>query len=215
MQTKIRAASRQNTSVKVDLEANQAGELLTTLGDSDFVEVNRSGKGFLVRSTTATAPVIALPTTTAGLGIYNSAADGGVSMIIDALFAYQATVGANATQNSLIYVLGQTRVATLTSLLATQRKNNSNGPSTDTVALVKAGGAILDAVTGVAVGWMPIGTTVISGVNSLHGSCIFAPVNGRLILAPGRLLGLNILSSHNTGTWNVGMMWHEKQITLV
>ena len=213
METKIKAVSRLNTSVKVDLQANQAGEILQAWGDSNYTEITRSGKGFTVRNTTATVPVIALPTTTAGLGIWNSAADGGKSIIIDALWATQITVGANFTQNCLIYVQGQTRVVTLTDAL-TIRKANSNGPSSDSVAVTAAGGAILDAVTGVAIGWNSIGASANSGIDSLVGASIWVEVNGRLIVAPGRQFGLNILSSHTGGSWNMGIMWHEKQITL-
>ena len=214
MPTQVQLENRK-TGRPIRQQANAAGEALLAAGDSDFVEVNRHGTGFIVRSTTATAPVKALPTTTAGLGIYNSAPDGGRSIVIDALFAFQITVAANFTQNGLIYVLGQTRVAPFTSLLDTARKNNGLGPETATVALVKAGGAILDAVTGVAIGWMPAGVSTNTNVNSLIGAQLFVPIDGRLIIPPGRQFGINVFSSHTTGTWNVGMMWHEKQLELV
>ncbi len=203
------------TGRPISQQANAAGEGLVAAGDSDFVEVNRHGTGFIVRSTTATAPVKTLQTTTAGLGIYNSAPDGGKSIIIDALFAVQITVGTNFTQNGIVYVLGQTRVAPFTTLLDTVRKNNGLGPETATVALVKAGGAILDSVTGVLIGWMPWGDSVTTGIDDLVGAVIYEPVDGLLIIPPGRQFGINVFSSHTTGTWNVGMQWHEKQLDLV
>ena len=213
MPTQVQNRNRA-TGRPIRTQANAAGDALIAAGDSDFVEVNRQGKGFIVRSTTATAPVIALPTTTAGLGIYNQAPDKGKSIIIDSIFAVQITVGVNFTQNNIIYVQGQTRVAPFTTLLDTVRKGNGLGPETSTVALVKAGGAILDAVTGVAIGWMPIGDSVTTGVNSLVGATITADVDGLLIIPPGRQFGINVFSSHTTGTWNVGMTWHEKQLDL-
>ncbi len=213
MPTQVQQTNRA-TGRPIKPQANAAGDALVAAGDSEFVEVNRRGNGFIVRSTTATAPVIALPTTTAGLGIFNQAPDGGKSIVIDSLFAIQITSAANLTQNGIIYVLGQTRVAPFTSLLDTVRKGNGLGPETSTVALVKAGGAILDSVTGVAIGWMPIETSVNSAVNSLIGVNLTAKVDGRLFIPPGRQFGINIMSSHNTGTWNVGMTWHEELLDL-
>ncbi len=79
---------------------------------------------------------------------------------------------------------------------------------------VKAGGAILDAVTGVTIGWMPWGDSVTTGIDDLVGAIIYEPVDGLLIIPPGRQFGINVFSSHTTGTWNVGMQWHEKQLDL-
>ncbi len=213
MPTQVQLKNRV-TGRPIRAQANAASEALVAAGDSEFVEVNRQGNGFIVRSTTATAPVKTLQTTTAGLGIYNQAPDLGKSIVIDSLFAVQITVGANFTQNGIVYVLGQTRVAPFTSLLDTVRKGNALGPETSTVALVKAGGAILDAVTGVTIGWMPIGNSTNTNVNSLIGAQLVVPVDGRLIIPPGRQFGINVFSSHTGGTWNVGMTWHEKQLEL-
>ncbi len=118
MPTQVQLKNRA-TGRPIRAQANAAGDALVAAGDSEFVEVNRHGTGFIVRSTTATAPVKTLQTTIAGLGVYNSEPDGGKSIVIDALFAVQITVGTNFTQNGIVYVLGQTRVAPFTSLLDT------------------------------------------------------------------------------------------------
>jgi len=211
MQTKIRAIQRVSQA-ETDIEATQQGELLVAPGAAQYMEIARQGNMFVARSTTATVSATALPTTTAGFGLYNSEADGGKSLIIDAIFALQITAHNILSHFTLIYVCGQTRVAALTDALI-ERKTNANGGG-GSVALCAAGGAILDAVTGVAIGWMPIGPSVQAGVVSLAGLGLWTEVNGRLIVPPGRQFGVNVMGADSTGTWNCGVMWHEKQITL-
>ena len=145
--------------------------------------------------------------------MYNSASDGGKSIIIDALFAVNIVGHGVLTQSSLICVVGQTRVATLTVPLVI-RRNNGNGATNDSIAIIKAGGAILDSVTGVAIGWMGIGITSNQTVVSLPGQVLWADIGGRIIVPPGRQFGLNVMSSNVENTWNCGIMWHEKQLTL-
>lgn len=212
METKLRAVNRV-TGRPIDLQANEAGEALVAMGGSRFEEITREGHAFHCQSETATAPVAAPGTTTCGFGIWNSAADGGRSIIIDMLFAANVTAGATLGNFSMMYVLGQTRVVALTGDL-TIRKNNGMGPTTDSVALCEAGGAILDTVTGVVIGWLPIGPTVNAHVVSLFGMCLVAEVDGRIIVPPGRALGLEVIADTAAGTWNMGAMWHEKVITL-
>lgn len=212
METKVRMINRV-TGVAGDVDANEAAEALVAQGGAEYEEITRGGFAFHCQDTAGTAQVIALPTTTAGIGFYNTAADGGKSAIVDAIFGICVTHAAAQSQDGLIYVLGQTRVATLTSDL-TVRRNNGNGATTDNVLIAEAGGAILDAVTGVAIGWFPISNSVVTAVTTLGGQGIFAKVDGRIIIPPGRALGINVLGSAVAGTWNLGMMWHEKQITL-
>lgn len=193
-------------------ERNAYGDLIAAQGAAQYEELARSGTMFVARSTTATVGVNALPTTTAGFGLYNPEADGGKSLIIDAIFALQITAHSVLGQFSLIYVCGQTRVAALTDALI-ERKMNGLGQGS--VALCAAGGAILDAVTGVAIGWMPIGPSVNTSVVSVPGLGLWAEVNGRIIVPPGRQFGVNVMAGDTTGTWVNGVMWHEKQIALV
>ncbi len=212
METKVRMINRV-TGVAGDVRATEAGEALVAQGAAEYEEITRGGFAFHCENTTPTAAVIALPTTTAAIGFWNSAADGGKSMIVDALYAVAMTDGAALPQSGIIYVLGQTRVVTLTSGL-TARRNNGYGATNDSVAVIAAGGAILDAVTGVAIGWQPAGSSVVAAVASLGGMGLWVAIDGRLIIPPGRQFGINILSSASGSTWNVGMMWHERQITL-
>ena len=213
METKVRMINKV-TGVPMDVQGSESGDAFIQYGSAKYEEISRDGYAFSVKVATATVPIIAAPTTTVGLGLFNSAADGGKSMIIDALFAICTVTTAAVGQASLLYALGQTRVAALTGDL-TIRKANGMGPTTDSVCLASAGGAILAADPGVAISYMVIGSPVYHMVASEIGALLYADVGGRLIIPPGRQFGLTVIASAaGAARFQCGASWHEKQIKL-
>ncbi len=208
----MKLIQRGTTNTELEAQATDAGEALVAAGMAPYEEITRQGFSFHVASTTPTIGVTSIPTTAAAIGMYNNASDGGKSMIIDAIWALNAVAEGTLGQCGLIYVVGQTRVAALTSAF-TVRKSNGNGAAS-TIALAATGGAVLDAVTGVAAGWLPIGETANITVLTLPGVILFAPVNGRIIVPPGRQFGINVMCNHIDNTFNTGVMWHEKVLKL-
>lgn len=200
------------TSDEISAQGTPNGETLVAPGVAVYEEITRRG-AFHVITTTATAAIVAPPTTTAAMGIFNKAADGGKSIVIDALFAINKVAGATLGQQGLLCVIGQTRVAALSGALVV-RKSNGYGAGADSVADVAAGGAIIDAVTGVAIGWIPVGPTANVSVASLPGVVLWVEVNGRLIIPPGRQFGIQVISSNVENTFLVGAMWHEAVLAL-
>jgi len=210
MQTKIRGIQTVSEN-EIDLEASEAGALLMARAAAPYEEITRFGS-FHCISVTSTAAVVAIPTTASLFSIWNSADDGGKSIILDAVFGFASDVGAAHEQSGIIAVLGQTRVASNAGAIVV-RRNNGYGATSDSVAVCDDV-TTLDAVTGVAVGWMPISNSVNTAVVSLGGQTIFVPIDGRLIIPPGRLFGVHVISASVGGLWQVGAMWHERVITL-
>jgi len=204
---------RGTTSTEIEAQSTAAGEALVAAGMAPYEEITRQGFSYHVTSTTPTISAVALPTTSCAIGFWNSAADGGKSAIIDAIYAVNIVAHSTLGQYGMIYVVGQTRVAALTNAFVV-RKNNGNGPGADNVLLAATGGAVLDAVTGVAIGWVPIGPTGNNSVVSLPGAVLFADVGGKIIVPPGRQFGVNVMASNTQYTWNMGVIWHEKVLTL-
>ena len=214
MQTEIKTINRV-TGNEVYQEMNEFGELLVARGSAKYEDATRSGKRFSFRNTTGVAAVTAIPTIATNCSFTNSDPDGGRVAIIDTIFASQVgNASAALDQCFIIYVLGQTRVAAIAADALIPRKMNGLGPSTDTCLTVSVGGTNLDAVTGVAVGWMPACSSRNSIVTTLPGIHLWAPMDGLLILPPGRILGLHVLSSEATPTFAMGIQWHEREITL-
>ena len=216
MQTEIKAINRV-TSDEINLEMDESKNALVAQGEAKYVETTRSGKHFIMRNTTAVAAVVALPTTAVNCAFYNTDPDGGRSIIVDAIFALNiAYGGTNLGQCGMIYVLGQTRIAVATMADAglIPQKANGLGPTTDTCIRMSIAAETLDAVTGVEVGWMPIGNGARTGVVTTPGMVLWEEVDGRIILPPGRFMGLHVMASEVDPTFVMGMMWHEKVLTL-
>jgi len=214
MQTEIKAIQR-ITGDEAYLSMNQGNELLVACGSAKYEDATRTGKRFSFRNTTGVAAIDAIPTVATNCAFCNTDPDGGRSAIIDTIFASQVGNWAAALgQCTIIWILGQTRVAQLTDGALIPRKLNGLGPSSDTCLTVAVGGVDLDAVTGVETGWMPASTSKNTAVNTLPGVHFFAKMDGLIIIPPGRILGLHVLSSSDTPTFAMGIEWHERVLTL-
>ncbi len=203
------------TGVAGVVKSTEGGDQLVAQRGSDYEEMSRAGWAFFCKTATAddTPSVIAVGTTTCGIGLSNTADDGGRSMIIDAIWAIKILQAAAVSQESLICYLGQTREVAMADELPIGRANGL-GTTEDSVAHGTDGGAILATAT--AIQWMPVpGGKTTSGVASIVGHTLWANVAGRLIIPPGRQFGVDVLSSElTTGTWVIGVSWHEKNIKL-
>ena len=201
------------TGVEVAGQGTPAGEALLAAGSAPYEEITRDGYAFHCISDTAAAGRVTLPTTQANVSLYNADPDGGRSLIIDAFFAIGIAAHTTLGQAGLIFVLGQTRVAKTAGDLV-PRKLNGLGPGSDTNVVIGDSDVALDGVTGVAIGWTPIGPTEHNTIISLPGMVLWVPVDGRIMVSPGRLLGLNVWTDSVQNTFNCGVMWHEKKLTL-
>jgi hypothetical protein len=211
MNTLLEALQRVSRGKK-NIECSEAGSAFVDYGAAPYEEITRDGKSFSGISTTARAGVVALPTTACNVSLYNTAPSGGKSAVIDAIFAVAIAAHTTIGQSGLIYVVGQTAVASSAGALV-PRKLNGLGPGSDSVCLL-ADGTALDAVTGVAIGWLPAGPTVNAGVISVPGVVLWCPMDGKVIVSPGHLFAVNVMTSNVENTFNCGIMWHEKQLTL-
>ncbi len=214
MQTELNVINRV-TGNEVKLQSTEGGDGLIVPGGALYEDITRAGS-FHFHTTTATAGLTAVPTTAVNCAFRNTDDDGGRSMIIDAIYAMQVgNAGATLSGFGIIYVLGQTRVDALTDGALIPRKNNGMGPATNTVCVMSLTATALDGVTGeLDDNWLPAGPGVYPNIASLPGMCIFDEIDGRIIVPPGRILGLHVLAGATTATWNMGIMWHEKVLTL-
>lgn len=199
------------------LVLNEQLEQLVALGASQYGEIVRLGRAFKVNNTTAVAAVIALPTTAVNMALFNNEADGtGRSYVVDRVWALQIAAATQADANSLIGVLGQVREAAPADAGLLFRKLNGMGTGSDTKARSIIGGTALPATTGIAADWFPMpGQSTNAQVGAFVGCMIECQVNGRIIVPPGRYLGLNVLSGHVTNTFICGVEWHERYIRVL
>lgn len=205
------------------------GELLYARGASEYQEIVRQGRAFSLRTTSnidSVADLNAATPTAHTIAIYNNDRDGGRSIIIDRVWAmFTAQTVATQHHGGMLGLLGQTRVTAPT--LAQEaglvvRKLNGMGEAApgrvDSVVLSIAAATALDAVTGVAIGWFPLGDSVNTAVVTLPGYQASYFVNGKIIVPPGRIFALTTWQSASAGTLanaaQMGLEWHEKQLLL-
>jgi hypothetical protein len=196
-------------------------EQLVAFGAAPYQEIVRQGRSFMANTTTAVASVVAVPSTAYGFAIWNGESDGGRSYIIDMVGAlYTVNGGAALIHNGVIGCLGLVREAAPTSPTgATPKQNNGMGNADTKVKVILAadnpyagGAGTVLVTTGIAGNWFPIGNSVGSAVNALPGFQSVVPMDGKLIVPPGRLFLLHTLGSVNTTSAQLYIWWHEKVI---
>lgn len=198
-----------------EITLSQQLEVLIALGAAPWQETVRVGRSFFVNTTTAVASVVALPTTAVTLALYNNEPDGGRSYVIDWVGAINIVAGAATGQSEIIANLGQVRAAVPTdAALAIKKMNGMGGGNVDSKARTIVGGTALDADTGQASRWFPLGPAVGKPGAVAVGPSIWVPVDGRIICPPGRYFALHTFSDIVTDTFQVFVGWHEKQLTL-
>jgi hypothetical protein len=192
-------------------------ELLIALGATGMQEIVRVGRAFHTGTTVALAAVVAIPTTGVMLALWNSAEDGGRSLVIDWVAASGVAKTAAAGQQQLLGLIGQVREAAPTDAALTIKKRNGLGspgsarPDTKAITSITA----LPATTGLAANWCPIGPAFGSpGAGATPGHGAFQKVDGDFIVPPGRFFAMHVLADVVGSTYLGFIGYHEKQLAL-
>jgi len=203
------------------LQLTGQAEQLVAQGSAPYQEIVRQGRCFMATNS-AVATVTGIPTTAYALALYNNESDGGRSYVIDQVWALYTTNTAALPHVGIIGVLSTVREAIPAAATgATPRQMNGMGNS-DTKAKIciaadnpTGGGAgLLPSTTGLAANWIPLGTSVNAAVTSLPGFQQVVQIDGKIIVPPGRYFALHTLGSVTSSSAQLGVMWHEKLLTL-
>jgi len=191
-------------------------ELLVAAGAAPWREIVRMGRAFYVSTATAVAAVVAIPTTGHMVSLYNNAPDGGRSLVIDWVAASGVAKTAAAGQAQLLVNVGQVREAIPTDAgLAIKKANGLGGGTNDTYVRTILTGTALPAGTGLAANWIPIGPAAgFPGAAATPGLGLWAPVDGRFIIPPGRYFAMHVIADVVGSTFQGSIGWHELQLTL-
>ena len=202
-------------TVLLDKNGNPIGvdalqNLKVAQGAAPFEEVVRGGKSYYTNTATAVASVIAIPTTAHGFAIQNIASDGGEVVVIDAVAALiTVNTGAALHHVGIIANLGQTRVALVTNAAVAIKRLDGEAESTSLPSVrTLLTGTALDAITGVAANWFPLGNGINTAVVTLPGTQLWVPVDGRIRVKPGRLFALHTLGSVITTSAQFYIFFH-------
>lgn len=191
-------------------------EQLVAHGAAPWREVVRPGRAFVVTTTAAIAAVVTSPTTAHMLAIYNNASDGGESVVVDWVAASNVASTAVASQAQILVNIGQVRETAPTDAALTILKLNGYGGGTnDTNVRTILNATALPATTGAAGRWFPFGTNAGKpGGAATPGYGVWAPVDGRIIVPPGRYFAMHVLANVVGETFTASIGWHEVQLAL-
>lgn len=188
---------------------NGRGDSLVALALPERAELVRHGESYGIIQATAVAPVVALPTTTAQLSIWNGEQAGGKSYVIDSLIGMVAVSAAAATGVGFAGMLNKGAVT---------KPTNDLAPATAAFGLAGhpyAGKAVVDLAATVGDdGWHPIGNAVV-GPASQVALPFEVPVYGLYIIPPGGMFSMAVLANTvTTITVKMGLRWHEVKLDL-
>lgn len=193
------------------LQLNMRGEQIVANAMPLNAQLVSMGGSYQASTTTAAAPVIAVPTTAALLGLWNGENDNGKSYVIDSIFAYVVANTAAVQSMGLLANVSIQPVLTALANTIAPRALRANRPYVGAARV--AVGITLDAASGVASNWFPMGQSVANSNTPQIGQIIEVPVNGLIILPPKGQLALTVLAGAATASSvQLGVRWHEMQL---
>lgn len=160
-----------------------------------FTEITRRGEGFTVGTSTLFAPLVAYPTTTAALEVYNNSSD--KLLVVGDLYAAQILSTA-ATQTYAIFAMVTTLKAVPTLGALSLFSLTGKPIVTPTAASEVVTGV---GTTVIANGWRPWGSVQSWGTAAATpGNAWSAPVDGKLVVPPGASLCVHVVGSLATAS---------------
>lgn len=184
------------------------GSTACALVEQEGLGLTRAARRFAgVGGTTGVAPVQAVPTTAAAWLLYN--ADSAKSLVIDDVSFWLLS----GTATAGLTVLGVVSAITATlPAAATGSAIGSRSAGGLTSKAIFATGYTLPALSG-NTQWQVIGSSV-GGVPGVGGGATF-DVKGRIIVPPGKALGLTVLAGTGTTPLYIpGATWAEIELDL-
>lgn len=187
---------------------NTRGDQLVALGLPELTEVVRLGESWQVISASGIAPLTAIPTTVAGLVLWNGESAGGKSYVIDSVGIAEIVVDATQSNMTTAFVMvGKPPVTAPAdaALVIRSLSGRTYGGRGRTVV----GGTVVND------GWFPAGTSA-PAAPAAGGSawkCMDWPLKGLYIIPPGGSFNIHAVKVAATaGQCLLVIRWHEVQL---
>lgn len=190
------------TTQELEMAVDPQGRQIYAPGEMGYTELTRQGGGWSSMSTTAFAALVARPTTTAGVELFNGNAIGsGICMVVDRLFAEWRLATAVAS-NAIMYAMVGPQTAP-TAGAFTIRGNS--GKAYNGFVTTSVNQTVTDN------GWFVWGGPMSAALAAATpNGGIDSRVEGRLIVPPGHALCLHVVASVTGDTFVQGASWYEK-----
>lgn len=179
---------------EVSASADFQKNMLMAAGNPAYLEVRRRGEGHTVQTATLFAPLVAIPTVTAILELYNN---GKRLLVVSDLFAMHVLATA-VVQTHAIYTTITTKKKSPTLTALAIHSLSGKGLETSTVDS--------ELVTGVGTtiinnGWRPWGNLQNFNLGAATpGESWSVPVDGKIVVPPGASLGIHVVGALATAS---------------
>lgn len=191
------------------IHLNSRGDMIVSQGLPERAELVRLGDSWQVMTSSAIAPLTAVPTTTGGLNLWNGEQSNGKTYVIDRVQVAEIVVDATQSNSTAVFAqLVRPPVATPTDAALTIRslsgRNSYSGRARTTVNA---------AVTND--GWFPIGTSAPMAAAAAGSAWKVTdiPINGLYLVPPGAQFCLHAAKVAATaGQVHFSIVWHEVQM---
>lgn len=199
---------RGSSGVYLPANYNEFGEQLMAQGSPSRMEPTRDGGMYATMATSAVAALVARPTTTAALEIYNNMTQ--ASLVITRLFSHwlvQSTTALGSGSGLYAMVTLPKAAPTDAALAVTSL---SGKPATTKHVLTAASTTVADN------GWFPYGNSVKheSAGAVVPGGILEARLDGEIIVPPQCSLCIHVVSGYTGDTFTSGAAWQEKILAL-
>lgn len=157
--------------------------------------------------TTATVALVARPTTTSAITIWNGENIGGRSLIIDRLFSHQL-VSTTANAFSGLWYCMHLNMTKPTNDITTLRGTGTGREPDNSIVVVDVAASVLND------GWFPVGDAPgqVEATGVLPGNNLEWEVKGRLVVPPRHGISLQVISGVVGNTFTSGASWWRMQL---
>ena len=189
-------------SAQVNIAADAEFNMLVGQGNPPYLETARRGAGYNVSLASGVAPLVAVPTTTAALEVFNNSSTR--VMVIRDIYGFRL-LGTAAAQTWSIWAMVTTTKAAPSLSALTLYSTEGKSAITPT--------AVSEAVTGVgttvvANGWRPYGPPVgYITEAALPNAAMSVEISGRIIVPKNCSLCLHAVGATTAGTLTLGFSW--------
>jgi hypothetical protein len=187
---------------------NGRGDLICVEGMPFLAETVRAGNSYVGFSALQT-PVNAVPTTTAGVSLWNGEGAGGKSYVIDSIVLFNGVTQALATNFQMMVMINVGAVATPSGGTAITPKGFTGKPYGG-LAKVGSGTTVVNDV------WVGFGSSLVVQNTANFGATLDVPVNGLYIVKPNGAFSIAGLVANTPVATSVqlGIRWHEINVEM-
>ena len=209
VQTAIR---RGNAAIKAVFELDQRNNLFVTEELPSLAHLVNQGAVWSAGEATGVASVIAPPTTTAQISLYNDEDENGLSYLILRVYGIVTATPAGLSQFGISHCIHRAKPASIpardiavTSITNMKAGGRSQSTTYDGAARIDLALTVADDL------WKPLGYSILNAVTGV-GWQLDIWLDSMVIIPPGGLYSLAAVASTTTVNTRLGFTWAEVQL---